>query len=88
MEYGVLGVGAIGAAIVTGLCEDVDDAPKVLLSPRNAEVAAGLAECAHQAGTCRRASATACSSVSPAPARCSASYRLPRRSRAPEIKLS
>jgi pyrroline-5-carboxylate reductase len=40
----VLGVGAIGAAIVTGLCEDVDDAPKLLLSPRNAEIAAGLAQ--------------------------------------------
>jgi hypothetical protein len=33
MAYRVLGVGAIGAAIVTGLSEDVDDAPKVLLSP-------------------------------------------------------
>jgi pyrroline-5-carboxylate reductase len=44
MTYGVLGVGAIGAAIVTGLCENVDDAPKVLLSPRNAEIAAGLAQ--------------------------------------------
>jgi pyrroline-5-carboxylate reductase len=39
----VLGVGAIGSAIVTGLCENVDDAPKVLLSPRNAEIAHGLA---------------------------------------------
>jgi pyrroline-5-carboxylate reductase len=44
MAYGVLGVGAIGAAIVTGLCENVDDPPKMLLSPRNAQVAAGLAE--------------------------------------------
>jgi pyrroline-5-carboxylate reductase len=44
MAYGVLGVGAIGAAIVTGLCENVDDAPKVLLSPRNAGIAAGLAQ--------------------------------------------
>ena len=44
MAYGVLGVGAIGAAIVTGLCENVDDAPQVLLSPRNAEIATGLAE--------------------------------------------
>jgi pyrroline-5-carboxylate reductase len=43
MGYGVLGVGAIGAAIVTGLCENVDEAPRVLLSPRNAEIAAGLA---------------------------------------------
>jgi pyrroline-5-carboxylate reductase len=44
MAYGVLGVGAIGAAIVTGLCDNVDDPPKVLLSPRNAEIAAGLAQ--------------------------------------------
>lgn len=44
MTYGVLGVGAIGAAIVTGLCENVDEAPEVLLSPRNAEIAAGLAQ--------------------------------------------
>ena len=43
MAYGVLGVGALGAAIVTGLCENVDDAPTVLLSPRNAETATGLA---------------------------------------------
>jgi pyrroline-5-carboxylate reductase len=44
MAYGVLGVGAIGAAIVTGLCDNVDDAPKLLLSPRNAEIATGLAQ--------------------------------------------
>ena len=44
MAYGVLGVGAIGAAIVTGLCKSVDDAPELLLSPRNAEIAAGLAQ--------------------------------------------
>jgi NADP oxidoreductase coenzyme F420-dependent len=44
MAYGVLGVGAIGAAIVTGLCETVADPPRVLLSPRNAEIAAGLAQ--------------------------------------------
>jgi pyrroline-5-carboxylate reductase len=44
MAYGVIGVGAIGAAIVTGLCESVDEAPGLLLSPRNAEVAAGLAQ--------------------------------------------
>jgi pyrroline-5-carboxylate reductase len=43
-QYGVLGAGALGAAIVTGLCEGVDDPPAVLLSPRNAEIAAGLAE--------------------------------------------
>jgi pyrroline-5-carboxylate reductase len=39
----VIGVGALGAAIVTGLCEDVDEPPEVLLSPRNADVATGLA---------------------------------------------
>ena len=44
MAYGVIGVGSIGAAIVTGLCENEDDAPEVLLSPRNAGIAAGLAE--------------------------------------------
>jgi len=44
MAYGVLGVGSIGAAIVTGLCEGVDEAPKVLLSPRNAGIAVGLAQ--------------------------------------------
>jgi pyrroline-5-carboxylate reductase len=43
-QYGVVGVGAIGAAIVTGLCENVADAPEVLLSPRNAEIAGGLAQ--------------------------------------------
>jgi pyrroline-5-carboxylate reductase len=44
MTYGVLGVGALGAAVVTGLCAGVEDAPRVLLSPRNAQLAAGLAE--------------------------------------------
>src|SRR3954449_6989673 len=44
MTYGVLGVGALGAAIVTGLCEDASDPPRVLLSPRNAEIATSLAE--------------------------------------------
>jgi pyrroline-5-carboxylate reductase len=42
-DYGIVGVGEIGAAIVTGLCEDVDDAPLILLSPRNAGKAAALA---------------------------------------------
>jgi pyrroline-5-carboxylate reductase len=42
-DYGVLGVGEIGAAIVTGLCQDVGDAPRILLSPRNAGRAAALA---------------------------------------------
>ena len=41
--YGVLGVGALASAIVTGLCDGVDDPPPVLLSPRNADVAAALA---------------------------------------------
>ena len=42
-DYGIIGVGEIGAAIVTGLCEGVDDAPRILFSPRNAERAAALA---------------------------------------------
>jgi pyrroline-5-carboxylate reductase len=40
--YGVLGVGAIAEAIVTGLCDGVDDAPEIVLSPRNRERAAAL----------------------------------------------
>ena len=43
MSYGIIGVGAIGAAIVTGLCEGVRDAPEVVLSPRNASRATELA---------------------------------------------
>lgn len=43
MVYGVIGVGAIAAAIVAGLCDGVATAPPMLLSPRNADVAAGLA---------------------------------------------
>lgn len=43
MTYGIIGVGAIGAAIVTGLCEGAKDAPTILLSPRNASRAADLA---------------------------------------------
>lgn len=41
--YGILGVGAIATAIVTGLCDGLAEAPPVVLSPRNAERAAGLA---------------------------------------------
>ena len=41
--YGVIGVGSIAAAIVTGLCDGVEDPPTVVLSPRNAERAAVLA---------------------------------------------
>ncbi len=43
MTYGIIGVGAIANAIVTGLCERRDDAPPILLSPRNAASAADLA---------------------------------------------
>lgn len=43
MTYGIIGVGAIGAAIVTGLCEGVAGAPSIILSPRNAGRAADLA---------------------------------------------
>jgi pyrroline-5-carboxylate reductase len=44
MDYGVIGVGAIAQAIVTGLCESVESPPAVVLSPRNAEVAGALAK--------------------------------------------
>ena len=42
-SYGVLGVGSIATAIVTGLCDGVVEPPEILLSPRNAERAAELA---------------------------------------------
>jgi len=42
-RYGVLGVGALATAIVTGLCEGVAEPPAVVLSPRNARAAAALA---------------------------------------------
>lgn len=42
-DYGVLGVGAIAQAIVTGACS-ADQPPTVLLSPRNAARAAALAD--------------------------------------------
>ena len=32
-DYGILGVGEIGAAIVTGLCEGTDHPASILLSP-------------------------------------------------------
>ena len=41
--YGVLGVGALASAIVTGLCEGVAEAPVIVLSPRNSEASAALA---------------------------------------------
>jgi pyrroline-5-carboxylate reductase len=40
--YGVIGVGSLAAAIVTGLC--LDDPPPVVLSPRSAVTSADLAE--------------------------------------------
>jgi pyrroline-5-carboxylate reductase len=43
MTYGIIGVGAIAAAIVTGLCEREQDAPAIVLSARNPDRAAGLA---------------------------------------------
>ncbi|TYB69180.1 pyrroline-5-carboxylate reductase [Nonomuraea sp. PA05] len=44
VRIGIVGVGEIGRAIVTGLCEGDGEAPEVLLSPRGARVAAELAE--------------------------------------------
>jgi pyrroline-5-carboxylate reductase len=41
--YGVLGVGSIARAVVTGLCEGVAEPPEVVLSPRGAATAAALA---------------------------------------------
>ncbi|MGW0484105.1 NAD(P)-binding domain-containing protein [Nonomuraea sp. NPDC003214] len=41
-RVGVIGVGEIGRAIVTGLCEGAGDAPEVFLSPRGARTAAEL----------------------------------------------
>lgn len=43
MTYGIIGVGAIAAAIVTGLCVSGQEAPSIVLSPRNAGLAADLA---------------------------------------------
>jgi pyrroline-5-carboxylate reductase len=43
MTYGVLGVGEIAEAIVTGLAEGVHEPPRILLSPRNPARAAALA---------------------------------------------
>lgn len=41
--YGVLGVGSLGHAVVTGLLRDVVDPPPVVLSPRGADRARELA---------------------------------------------
>jgi len=43
VAYGVLGVGALATAIVTGLCDGVAHPPAIVLSPRNADTAATLA---------------------------------------------
>jgi pyrroline-5-carboxylate reductase len=43
MTYGILGVGSIAAAIVTGLCDPAQQAPPIVLSPRNPGRAADLA---------------------------------------------
>jgi pyrroline-5-carboxylate reductase len=51
MTYGIIGVGAIGAAIVTGLCDGVQDAPQIVLSPRNASRAADFNELARDHAT-------------------------------------
>ncbi len=40
---GILGTGSLAAAIVRGLCEGVDDAPPILLSPRGERTSARLA---------------------------------------------
>ncbi|MEV0829010.1 NAD(P)-binding domain-containing protein [Nonomuraea rubra] len=44
MRIGIVGVGEIGRAIVTGLCEGDDKAPELLLSPRGASTAKELSE--------------------------------------------
>ena len=43
MKLGFIGTGALTSAIVTGLKSIADNSVSVLLSPRNAEIAAGLA---------------------------------------------
>jgi pyrroline-5-carboxylate reductase len=42
--YGVLGVGSIAQAVVTGLCAGVPDPPELVLSPRGAATASALSE--------------------------------------------
>ncbi|GAA3262432.1 NAD(P)-binding domain-containing protein [Nonomuraea helvata] len=43
-RIGIIGVGEIGRAIVTGLCDGADPSPAVFLSPRGARTAAELSE--------------------------------------------
>ncbi|MGW7275789.1 NAD(P)-binding domain-containing protein [Streptomyces sp. NPDC054864] len=42
-RIGIIGVGEIGRAVVTGLCDGDDESPEVFLSPRGARTAAELA---------------------------------------------
>jgi pyrroline-5-carboxylate reductase len=42
MKYGFIGVGAIASAIVKGICEGNNDAPEIILSPRNQAIASDL----------------------------------------------
>jgi pyrroline-5-carboxylate reductase len=44
MDIGFLGTGAIASAIVKGLCSTTDTPYSILLSPRNAKIAAELAD--------------------------------------------
>jgi pyrroline-5-carboxylate reductase len=41
--FGIIGVGSIASAIVTGLCEDVGEPPQVVLSPRGQARSSDLA---------------------------------------------
>lgn len=41
--YGVVGVGELGSALVTGLCDGVANPPQVLMSPRGEEASSRLA---------------------------------------------
>jgi pyrroline-5-carboxylate reductase len=43
-RIGVIGVGEIGQALVTGLCDGGGESPEVFLSPRGARAAAELSE--------------------------------------------
>ncbi|WP_433136832.1 NAD(P)-binding domain-containing protein [Actinomadura nitritigenes] len=43
-RIGIIGVGEIGRAIVDGLCDGVDQPPKIYLSPRGARTAAELSQ--------------------------------------------
>lgn len=42
MHIGFVGTGAIASAIVKGLCSTTDTPYSILLSPRNAMIAAGV----------------------------------------------